>query len=457
MGNQRRRHHLPLIVNPASLTDRDQPLLKPSVPDGLTTSLGITHALSPGTSANVTAKRGALSEFIVRPSDFMDEDVVLAPAPPVQNPLEAASLPKTRSYKRPVVMSTGDRPSTEGGNGGVRQSGLRTGDDESLQKVSSVGAAGVGLSTTTGEDSSAPTAQPPTTTPSASTPAPTQTDQTPTSRKTSGMVKPRSAAPSQHTSAPRRFRRSDYAKALEPKVLLAYEARPGQTPRKIEIERRKRVFSQQSIKTLVKDEIRNALVGERGNTGATAPVEAGIQPAGGLVTADTATVAAGAAIPADGTTNTAQQPPNVPLTAPEIPQFQGDFLPIEYFDDTEYDERTVSEWLDMFTIGTTKHPKRIIPSPTITTTTPPTLTPFSTSRPVTASPSMYTASVPIPAKALDNGEWRDCLAVAYEATSGRWKVKWRKTEGWEYERAGDEDGEEEDEEDEEDEGEDGVE
>jgi hypothetical protein len=41
---------------------------------------------------------------------------------------------------------------------------------------------------------------------------------------------------------------------LEPKVMLPFIPRPGETPRRIEIERRKKLYSQQNLKQLIEAE-----------------------------------------------------------------------------------------------------------------------------------------------------------------------------------------------------------
>lgn len=139
----------------------------------------------------------------------------------------------------------------------------------------------------------------------------------------------------------------DYRKAMEPRVALPFLTSLAQTPRKIAMERKKRMYASVDIKSLI--EVKVEELREKGL------VETGVE---GL-------------------------------------------LPLHVFDDTTYDPRTVDDWLDM---GNTVHN--------------------------IALSRLRIAKIPIPAKAFDGLEWRDCLAIAYDVTKALWKVKWRAYDCW---------------------------
>lgn len=93
-------------------------------------------------------------------------------------------------------------------------------------------------------------------------------------------------------------------RAYEPKVQTPYIVRDGQVPRKIEVERRKREYAAQDLTAL-------------------------LQEGGGLDPADL--------LPAG------------PFRAEvaRLPTRRSGFLPLEYFDDVEYDVRTPEEWISL--------------------------------------------------------------------------------------------------------------
>ena len=96
---------------------------------------------------------------------------------------------------------------------------------------------------------------------------------------------------------------------LEPKVMIAHEAQAGQTPRKLEIERRKRLYAEQDMRKLL---------AQHGIT----------EHSYGLVDLSNANAAAQASAELQST----------PARA---------FLPLHVFDDREWDERTEAEWLSL--------------------------------------------------------------------------------------------------------------
>lgn len=109
---------------------------------------------------------------------------------------------------------------------------------------------------------------------------------------------------------------SDFPKkAWEPKVQLPYQAEPGQVPRKIEIERQKRIFAKQNI---------NSLLEELGvNT-------SDLMPKGDYNMRGNLTEANSSPFPS--------------------------FLPLHIFDNTEYDCRNPKEWLELGLIDGKQHP-----------------------------------------------------------------------------------------------------
>jgi dynein heavy chain len=130
--------------------------------------------------------------------------------------------------------------------------------------------------------------------------------------------------------------------------MLPFEARPDQTPRRVEIERRKRIFAENNIADLLTKE--------------------GVQ------------------IAQDG---------SVTITlAGESKSFQP-YLPLEWFDDESYEERSVQSWIagDQNTI-------------------------------VDYANKIFA----IPCKASIRGAWYGGYAIAYDDERKLWKFKWAKTE-----------------------------
>lgn len=131
--------------------------------------------------------------------------------------------------------------------------------------------------------------------------------------------------------------------------------------------------------------------------------------------------------PAQGP-NTAQQQVNVVSEMPAIDFTQ--MLPYEVFDNTEYEQRTVREWLDLRSdINDSNGPRK---------------SSTSSSEKLAAeslSFGVYLAKIPIPAKALEGSIWRNCLVTAYSAEKDLWKVTWKKSNGWQLEHNLDEEDE----------------
>ncbi|KAF6028266.1 DNAH1 [Bugula neritina] len=115
--------------------------------------------------------------------------------------------------------------------------------------------------------------------------------------------------------------------AYEPKVQLPFYTEPGQCPRKIEIERRKRHYQSQNLE---------ALLAERG-------------------------ISTESLMPKDE-----DEEPTVILNAdPENPAPFATFLDLETFDNSEYDTRTPEEWLAIGQDGDVRKPipaKALLPA-----------------------------------------------------------------------------------------------
>ncbi|KAJ3111551.1 Dynein heavy chain 1, axonemal [Phlyctochytrium bullatum] len=190
----------------------------------------------------------------------------------------------------------------------------------------------------------------------------------------------------------------EYRKALEPKVMLPYESHPGQTPRKIEIERRKRLFASQRVEALVSTAIRNTM----------SPADTGNDVKPPVPSKDQ-----------DGEQKAKQPTASTPRILAYAEQ-----LPLSAFDNTEYEQRTLLEWLnlssDMDVNGSS------IKNNTC---------------------RFILASIPIPAKCVDPDRvytittsekasheppvWKDCIAVAYDTQTNKFKIILTKFDGWE--------------------------
>ncbi|KAJ3275318.1 Dynein heavy chain 1, axonemal [Terramyces sp. JEL0728] len=195
----------------------------------------------------------------------------------------------------------------------------------------------------------------------------------------------------------------NYRKAMEPKVMLPFATTENQTPRKIEIERKKRFYSSQNIQALIALELDKL-------------------KESGLLSLDSHHSPANVQQLGDSMTNV--------VTEEEIdkkdsaddkkqePKDLSHMLPLEAFDDTGYDPRTVDDWLDMSSIPDDEA--------------------SGSSKPIRLTkngyPDIRFAVVPLPAKGFDGVQWQDCIVVAYDDINQKWKVKWRTYNGWELDR-----------------------
>jgi dynein heavy chain len=187
----------------------------------------------------------------------------------------------------------------------------------------------------------------------------------------------------------------NYRKALEPKVMLPFETRIDETPRKIDIERKKRQYSSNDIGELVEKEL--GKLKDRGLLAQNShhfriSKKLGID----LLKEDAA---------ADNSKD-------------QINTDISHVLPLEIFDNTEFDCRTPDDWLNMGSIPDMEIHNHVkvekICKP--------------------GYEHIRFAAVPLPGKAYDSLEWRDCLVIAYNEVSKQWKIKWRSYNGWELDK-----------------------
>ena len=213
----------------------------------------------------------------------------------------------------------------------------------------------------------------------------------------------------------------NYRKALEPKVARPFLNRADQTPRKIELERKKRLYSSLEVSKLVETELDKLK-----QMGHLPKYISHVKAKKTVLGAGIAEVGGGVELEDHG------------IEKQHIDQDEAydvsQLLPLEAFDDTEYDVRTVDDWLDMTAFSdefnensiplenkvpakSNRNQKRGIIKPSY--------------------PDIRFAVVPLPAKAFDGFEWRDCIVIAYDDTCNLWKVKWRSYNGWELDKKSD--------------------
>ncbi|KAJ3183773.1 Dynein heavy chain 1, axonemal [Geranomyces variabilis] len=279
---------------------------------------------------------GKLSEFVVRPEVFEDYTELQAPPPPVENEPLRDGIPNSRTYRRPP-REIGRITTAE--NASWATGGL-VGDNMDISGDHA------------GQHAEEEPSRPPTT---------------------------------------REFGPADYAKGLEPKAMLPFHARPGQTPRKIEIERKKRLFYSQNIGELIYKAVEDLKQELAEAKAATLP------PA----------------------------PPGAPQpeTLPDVTL--STFLSLENFDDQEYESRDIREWLDMETYGANDE------ASVLKKTRQPHTAHGGQAQQISASGTQY-ATIPVPGQAFNGTIWRDCLVMAYNWTTKLWKVRWKNVNGWTY-------------------------
>ncbi|KAI8926815.1 hypothetical protein BC831DRAFT_212635 [Entophlyctis helioformis] len=407
-----RKLHVPLALDPTVVSDRPRTLVTAA-------PLGNTPALAPAAAAP-PGKRGVYSEYLLRPLDYQEP---VAPAGP-KTPLPP--IRKSQAQREPMHGYQQQQPP---------QQQWRQQDTSPLQPHPPMYAAATGLPSTRSFQRPASKRD-------------SLTADLPENRAAEGGKKQRD-----HTQRVQ----VNYRKALEPKVMLPFLSRPGQTPRKIEIERRKRVYSSKQIETLViaeLDALKAAGVlgynpmtefnGEpiQSSKDAAVPSGAGmaVDAPGGL-SASMGPHAALSASKAVGTVQPVIQSANFSAgfvstsasasrNSSKPTTDYSHLLPLAIFDDAQFDPRTPDDWLDMSTIPDELDVQlfeRISQLPR--------------RRGLVRrdAPDIRHAVVPLPAKAFNGFEWRDCVVVAYDDKFGKWKVKWRSFDGWLLDRKSEDD------------------
>lgn len=198
----------------------------------------------------------------------------------------------------------------------------------------------------------------------------------------------------------------NYRKALEPKVARPFVNRSDQTPRKVEMERKKRLYSSLDIKILIDAELDK--LKEQG-----------------LLPQDASHIKVKKADLSAEYKDYPDELKKIMLqnTKKDVSQL----LPLEAFDDTDFDTRTVDDWLDMTTIPNEFKNSKIVK-----------LSHERKSKGYVRPgfPDVRFAVIPLPAKAFDGVEWRDCIVIAYDDAQNLWKLKWRSYNGWELDKKG---------------------
>jgi dynein heavy chain, axonemal len=354
LRSPKRVNHLPLSFNASNILDRQQPILKG----------GSTIDIS-DPSARPHGKKGVFSELLTNPEEFIDNVLLVPgqapPIPPLEGLLGAAlsgTAPKSKTFKRPDWKR--DYESN------IPRNAIKPAFQTQIIEQSEIAK-------------------------SAISPKPVSITENFNPQSIAENISP----------AEEKRRKIDYQRALEPKVVLPYESKPGQTPRKIEIERRKRLYSQQKIGELINVEL--------------------MKMRGQSVDADK----------------------QLTFPPPKALDSMAEILPLSSFDNTEFDQRTTQEWLDMtplqqctsgfIQIKNFKRPEKGFDS--------------MTKKAVKAidNQRITIATVPVPGKAFlvesheavtDDGqmkapEWKDCLVTAYDSKLNKWKVRVISYSGWE--------------------------
>lgn len=170
----------------------------------------------------------------------------------------------------------------------------------------------------------------------------------------------------------------NYRKALEPRLISPYISQPNTTPRLIEIERRKRIYLSFNLPDLLQADITALFIKL------------------GLPLGDK---------PITFAKILGQDPTDIEL-----------LLPLAVFDDTDFDSRTVDDWLDVNVVAETKEGAEALSSQ---------IMPINRGISVPHYPDVRFAVTPLPARAFDHLIWRDAVAVAYDFKNCLWKVKWK--------------------------------
>ncbi|XJO76015.1 hypothetical protein BDV3_006595 [Batrachochytrium dendrobatidis] len=360
-----RRVHVPLVVDPTAASDRSK-ILVPSF-----SSVQDRPTIAP--AAAPLGRCAVFSEYILSPLDYPEPTFfgTPKPLPPIGKPsyvASSATVPSTRSFRRPISKQ----------------------DSFAAQMV--------------------------------------QTPPTSSIQSTKSTAIP-------HTQI-------NYRKALEPKVMLPFVSRPGQTPRKIEIERRKRMYSSHRLDLLIIDGLdrlkASGAIGANPLTDFTDKTDKKI-PLNLQNTAlpqsdqhmnsiedlekqnddDTPVKNSNANHEAShlSTDFGLATPQKKSLTTTDF----ANLLPLSIFDNTEFETRTVNDWLDMSVVPDDPTPEALKKLASL---------PLSCGLTCPNAPDIRYAVIPIPARGFNGCEWMDCIAVAYDQLCNKWKIKWRSFDGW---------------------------
>lgn len=204
----------------------------------------------------------------------------------------------------------------------------------------------------------------------------------------------------------------NYRKALEPKVHCPFIATPGKTPRLIEIERKKRHYLACNLESLVFKQIRSLFSTSHLSN-----------------LSDDAILCLMRTVPLSSSSKrhlhsefSASLKDDMYLTD------MSQCLPLESFDDTDYDPRTVNDWLDISAVPDDAESALAAAQMKY---------PALRGLECTLVPHVRFAVTPLPAKAFDQHAWRDCIFVAYDSQLELWKVKWRNYSGVELKNLAD--------------------
>lgn len=158
-----------------------------------------------------------------------------------------------------------------------------------------------------------------------------------------------------------------YDLSIQPKVFVQYKPRKGEVPRKIVIERTKKKYASINIGNLF---YKNGISPE--------DLYNLLSPNDKIVTSN---------------------------EIKESKYFNSLKIPLEYFDNTEYESRITEEWLNV-----DKKPLEI--------------------QKREKSDTIPFASIPLPAVAFDYPIWRDCYVIGYNYENNLWNIKWKETSMW---------------------------
>jgi len=158
--------------------------------------------------------------------------------------------------------------------------------------------------------------------------------------------------------------KQNYDLSIQPKVFVQYIPRKGEIPRKIVIERTKKKYASINIAELL---LKNGITSED--------------------------------------LYNLLLPNNIPTENLKSKYSDSLKIPLEYFDNTEYESRTIEEWLNI-----NRNPIEI-PNKE-------------------KGDTILFASIPLPAIAFEYPEWRECYVTGYNYENDLWNIKWKETSTW---------------------------